>query len=654
VVPRPMEPDWRDVALGWGSSGKGVGMDTAGADASSSTTTPDAGEPTATASHVVAEADAPTLAALYTERVRLTPDEIAFRHFEADAGWQSCTWRELETRAERYAASFQRAGLSPGDRVGVHMMNQPDWFAIDWAVHQLGLVMVALYSDDTGASMARMLADSGARIAILKDIEDWNAVRQHHALADIETIVLHRGPGVPGQLRLQTLDVWLAEGRPLPAARSAPSAMATIVYTSGATGTPRGVMLSHTNIISNVFACLRAIPLIDGDSRLSVLPLAHMFERTSGAYAAIAGGASTVFGRGASFIGEDLLLHRPTLMVAVPRVYEKLHSAIMVELAQATPARRALFRIAVATGQRARRPDLTPMQSRWLPLGLTRRVGQSILDRLGGRLRVAISGGAALAPEISRTFVALGIPLLQGYGLSEASPVVSANRLDDNDPGSVGRVVDNVETRVGPGGELLVRGPSVMMGYWRDKGASEAAIDAAGWLHTGDKVSRLDTRRIYLTGRIKDLIVTATGEKAAPSDIESLLRQVPVVDQVMVVGEARPYLGALVVPEAKALGLLRKSLGIDSSDDSELARERLECAVQKLCSDMLREAPKNHQVRRIVLVPTPWTIASGLVTPSLKLKRTLIERACPDEVDRLYAGHVLAEQTDCSRNARLG
>lgn len=606
----------------------------------------------ASAADLLDEQRVRTLAALYSERRRLSPAALAFRFFDAASGtWQDTTWGALGERADRYIAGLRRSGLKPGDRVAVQIDNAPEWFAIDWAVQHLGLVMVALYAEDTPTSATQMISDSTARLAFLPNANAWRAIREVDSLPSIEQVVLLGSEAAAGDWRARSLASWLPLAEAPQPARAEPAAMATIIYTSGATGRPKGTMMSHANIITNVFACLRAIAPRPDDTRLSVLPLAHSFERTAGGYLAIASGMLTVFGRGQSRVAEDLLEQRPTLLIAVPRLFEKIHGALQAELSQATAPKRALFRLAVEAGWRASQKDAGHAHTRLLPTALTRRMGQQLQARLGGRLRLAVSGGAALAPDISRLFIALGVPLLQGYGLTEAGPVVAVNREDDNDPSSAGLPLDNVETRVGPGGELLVRSPSVMMGYWRDPEASRAAIDDAGWLHTGDKVSRLDTRRLFLTGRIKEIIVTATGEKASPADIEIRLRQCALVDQVMVVGEAKPYLGALVVPDRNALLLLRVSLGLDPEDQSDATREELEQALLRQCVDLLRQSPKNHQVRRVSLVPGPWTTANGLLTASQKLKRSCIEQACLADVERLYAGHVRVGKTDCSSNA---
>lgn len=598
------------------------------------------------------ESEIGSLAALYAARARATPDWVACRWFDAARqSWCDLSWQGLQRLAQRYACSLECAGLSPGDRVALQIPNGPDWLAIDWACQTLGLVTVGLYHEDTPSSVSSMLVDSGARCVFLSDQTRWDAVRQTANLPTLERVVLMQGDNAPSDLRACTLSAWLLDASDMPEEHGRCDALASIVYTSGATGCPKGVMLSQGNVLANVFACRRAIAPEPCDVMLSVLPLAHMFERTAGAYMAVACGATTVYGRGSAYLAEDLQQQRPTVLIAVPRLFERVHGALVCELNKAPAARRALFRLAVETGWMAHQRSQTTAKVRLLPTGIARRAGQHLRERLGGRLRLAISGGAALSPEISRTFIALGLPVMQGYGLTEAGPVVSTNRLGDNEPCSVGTPLDNVQIRVSASGELFVRSPSVMMGYWRDPEATRLALDDAGWLHTGDKVSRLDTRRIYLTGRIKDVIVTANGEKAAPAEIEKKLRESPLIDQVMVVGEARPYLGALVVPDPAALQRLKDQLGLHGCEDAAHVRAGVEEWLLRGCQELLRHAPKNHQIRRVVCVDRSWNVSNSMLTASHKLRRGTIARLCAADIDRLYTGHFTAPKTDCSANS---
>ncbi|MGH8518301.1 MAG: AMP-dependent synthetase/ligase, partial [Panacagrimonas sp.] len=411
---------------------------------------------------------------------------------------------------------------------------------------------------------------------------------------------------------------------------------------------------SHAALVANAIAFQECVRFEPGDLSFSNLPLAHLFGRVAWIYAGILGGASLLFGRGAGLVAEDLATQRPTVLIGAPRLFERIHGIVMQDLERGSAARRALFHLAVETGGASTtRRDGGRRTVRLLPSALVRRAGETLRERLGGRVRLAISGGAALSPQIGRTFGALGVPLLQGYGLTEAGPVVSVNRIDDNDPASVGAPLPGVEIRTEATGELRVRGPSIMQGYWNDEPATRESIDDAGWLRTGDKVSRLDTDRIYLVGRFKELLVTATGEKASPGDIESRLRELSLIEQVMVVGEARPYLTALIVPQPGPLAMLRAEIGLTDGDDSPAARDAIEGVLLRRCQDVLQNAPRNHWIVGVALVLQPWTPGNGLLTATHKLRRCEIVRTHERDIDRLYEGHYRVPATDCSNNASL-
>lgn len=595
-----------------------------------------------------------TLADLYGERLRLNPQGEACRSYHPRAEcWQPMSWSELAALARRYAAGLRRAGLVAGDRVVIQLPNGPDWLAIDWAAHSLGLVTVGLFPDETPAGAARLLEDCAARLLFTRDAASWAAVADYAPLPQLRTVVSCRVGTEAGDRRVHALEAFLDQDEPLRASPAKPDALASIVYTSGATGRPKGVMLSQRNLVSNTLASQAALRIEPGEPVFSLLPLSHLFGRVAWAYAGIAAGAVLVFGRGPEFAREDLSRERPTVLIGVPRMFERIHASLLNDLDAGSAARRALFRLAVEAGWAAQQRDANPLKVRLLPTVLARRAGDSLRARLGGRVRLAVSGGASLSPQIGRVFAALGVPVLQGYGLTEAGPVVSVNRLDDNDPASAGVPLSGVETRIAANGELQVRGPSVMLGYWNDEAGTRAVLDDAGWLSTGDKVSRLDTDRIYLVGRIKELIVTATGEKASPSDIESRLRELPLVEQVMVVGEAQPYLTALILPQPGPLAMLRADIGLNDGDDSPRARAAVEAALLQRCQEVLQDAPRNHWILRVAVIQQPWTVNNGLLTTTQKLRRCEIARVHAADIERLYDGHYTVPATDCSSNANL-
>jgi long-chain acyl-CoA synthetase len=309
-------------------------------------------------------------------------------------------------------------------------------------------------------------------------------------------------------------------------------------------------MLSHANMLTNAHACLDTFAVSGDDLFLSFLPLSHTFERTLGYYLTVMTGSTVAFARSIQLLSEDLQNIRPTLLISVPRIYERVYGVIRTRLEEGLPLKRKLFYLAVEVGwarfeHQQGRGAWKPSFLLW-PL-LQKLVAQKVLDKLGGRLRVALSGGAALSPEISRVFVGLGLPIVQGYGLTETSPVITGNHLDNNYPDSVGQPIRDVEVRLGEQNVLLVKGPNVMLGYWNNPDATRATIDADGWLNTGDVAHISGTGHVYITGRIKEIIVMSNGEKIPPNDMELAILHDPLFDQVMIFGEARPYLVALAV-----------------------------------------------------------------------------------------------------------
>jgi len=387
-------------------------------------------------------------------------------------------------------------------------------------------------------------------------------------------------------------------------------ALATICYTSGTSGKPKGVMLTHGNILANVSACDRLRLARGDDLFLSLLPLSHMFERTGGYYLPLFLGAKVAYARSISQLVEDLASERPTIMFAVPRVFEKFAARVGEALAK-SPAKKRLFDLVVAAGARAARGEAGLMDRLVLAL-LRNRVAGPVLGRLGGRMRLAILGGAPLDPSIAWLFVGLGLPVLQGYGMTEASPVISVNRPEGNVPESVGPPLDNVEAKTAGNGELLVKGPSVMKGYWNNPEASAKSLEG-GWLHTGD-LAEITDGRIFIRGRLKDVLVLSNGEKLPPQDVELAILGDPTFEQVILVGEGRPFLTLVTV-----------------------TREADEKSLIQRANERLKEFPRYIRVRRVVATPEPWTVDNGLLTPTLKVRREKVQKQFGPEIERAYA-----------------
>ncbi|HAF43845.1 MAG TPA: long-chain fatty acid--CoA ligase [Gallionellaceae bacterium] len=592
---------------------------------------------------LIAEDVAVTLDGLFAERVRRSPDRIAYRHFdEHRCEWQELSWREMEHEIARWQAAMEREGLRPGDRVAIMLKNCPQWVVFDQAALGLGLVSVPLYVNDRPENVAYVLQDSGAKLLLIDNATHWHPL--HEACSDIDSltriVTLRAPPEGDNDERLRSVDEWLPEqSAGFRHLVSDPNELATIVYTSGTTGRPKGVMLSHINILSNAHASMDIIAVRGDDLLLSFLPLSHTFERTLGYYLPVMTGSTVAFARSIPQLAEDLQTIRPTILISVPRIYERMYAAIRAKLDEGSPLARWLFHLAVETGwaRFEQEQGRGPWKASFLlwPL-LQKLVAQKVLDRLGGRLRVAVSGGAALAPEISRVFIALGLPVVQGYGLTETSPVISGNRLENNFPDSVGQPIRDVQVRLGEQSALLVKGPNVMLGYWNNPEVTRDMIDSEGWLNTGDVAHISDSGHIYITGRIKDIIVMSNGEKVPPTDMELALLHDPLFDQVMVFGEAHPYLVVLAVLNNEAWQHFAREIGIRADIPEALNDSRVEAKILRRVARNLRGFPGYARVNRVLLLREPWSVENGLLTPTLKIKRTEIAQQFAAQIKELY------------------
>ena len=593
--------------------------------------------------HLIPVAEAGTLHGLFRERVRRTPDQIAYRHFdEAHGNWRDYTWLHMERYVARWQAALRSENLQAGDRVAIMLRNSPEWVAYDIAASGLGLVTVPVYTQDRAENVAYILNDAGCKVLLFDNLEQWrglSAVRDE--LTGLKRIVSAKRLPQAEEAHLCSIGDWLPDEAGDVVYHPAESrALATIVYTSGTTGRPKGVMLSHHNILANAYACLDGVlPVDERFVFLSFLPLSHTFERTCGYYLPMMAGSTVAYARSVQQLGEDLRTLRPTVIVSVPRVYERIWASVRERLESGSWLRRKLFELTVSTGYR--RFEHAQGRCGWRPAlllwpVLDRLVAAQVMARLGGRLYVALSGGAALSPGVARVFIGLGLPVVQGYGLTEASPVVCANRLDDNVPAAVGRALPGVELKLTEERELLVRGPNVMMGYWRNAEATRAVVSTEGWLHTGDLVRMDEAGRVYITGRLKDILVLSNGEKISPADMESAILADPLFEQVMLVGEGRPYLTLLAVLNADKWGALASAAGLDGSGG--LATREAERLVLKRVALQLKTFPGYLQVRRVVLSSEPWTAENGLLTGTLKLRRESVMQKFDAELGRLYAG----------------
>src|SRR5512135_2354612 len=587
-----------------------------------------------------------TLDGLFHERVRRSPGKTAYRYFDDHAcEWRELTWQQVAHEVARWQAAMEHDGLQPGDRVAIMLKNSPQWVVFDQAALGLGLVTVPVYVADRPENVAHTLQDSGAKLLLIDNATHWHPL--HEACTGIATltriVTLRTPPEGDNDDRLRGLEEWLPQTNA--AYRHLvcdPDTLATIVYTSGTTGKSKGVMLSHRNLLSNTADSLQCFDVYPTDISLSFLPLSHSFERTAGYYVQVMSGATVAYARSVQQLQEDLLLIRPTVLIAVPRIFERIQAGIRSKLDKGPALTRHLFRLAVDIGYR--RFERAQGRASWHPKLLLwpllkRLVADKLLARLGGRLRYAITGGAALSLDNARTFIGLGLPILQGYGLSETSPVISVNRAGHNLPSSVGHPVPNLEIRLGEHDALEVRGPAVMMGYWNNEAATRAMISADGWLNTGD-VARIDAEgRISITGRTKEIIVLSNGEKIPPNDMEAAILADHLFEQVMVVGEGKAYLGLLAVVNRERWIDAMRERGLPADWPGSLNSPQTRAYALQRVTQQLHAFPGYARIRRVALLSEPWSIDNGLLTPTLKIKRAKVLDRFAQEYAGLYDGY---------------
>ena len=601
---------------------------------------------------MISASEAKTLSGLFCRRIERTPNLPAYHQFDRQQKkWLNYSWQETGERAARWRAGLQKENPAPGDRVALLLSNCIDWVCFEQAALSLGLVVVPLYTWDSPENIIYLLRDSGSRLLLTETTEQWHKLTPHSAtLHDLQKVLCLRSENShfssqPEKKNLVPVMVadWLpeqAEKMTSPAAD--PDDLATIVYTSGTTGSPKGVMLSHRNILWNAEAVHQVIPTYPNDVLLSFLPLSHTFERTVGYYIPMMTGSSVAYTRSMQDLAEDMLTIRPTIIISVPRIYERIYAKVIKQLEQKGGLARKLFQFTLDIGWQhfqasQDRGSFSTWQRILWPV-LKHLVADKIINKLGGRIRLAVSGGAPLQENISRFFLSLGLPLIQGYGLTETAPVVSTSTLADNIPSSVGPPLPGVQCRIGPDQELLIKSPGLMLGYWNLPEKTNDAFDNNGWLHTGDVVEIKD-QIIFIRGRLKEILVTSTGEKVPPVDLETTIANDPLVNQVMVVGEGKPYLGALLALHPESWKKLARELKLDWNDPASLQDPSAQQAMLTKIEVLLHKFPAYARIRAVSLLLDKWTIDNSLLTPTFKLKRHEIETRYARQIRGLYKGH---------------
>jgi long-chain acyl-CoA synthetase len=560
--------------------------------------------------------------------------------------------RDWFDRVRDLALGLASLGVGMGDRVVIMSESRPEWLTADLAILTLGGVTVPVYATLTPGQARYIIQDSGARVAFVstdEQLEKLQAVR--HQLPALEAIVTFAAAPVSSTSVL-SLDALAARGHTRlmgewgvgrqfrdTTREIRPGQLATIIYTSGTTGEPKGVMLSHANLISNMLAGHTIVPVKEDDVSLSFLPLSHSFERLV-SYVYLANGVTIVFAESMETVGRDLAIVKPTVMTGVPRVYEKFQARIL-ERGHALPQpRRTLFHWGVKVAHAKARAEASGGRAGGI-LALEaaladRLVFSKIRDSIGGRLWSLVSGSAPLPVNVAEFFHGLGLPITEGYGLTETSPVVSANPIGAARIGTVGKPVPGVEVRIADDGEILVRGPNVMMGYY-NKPEDTAAVLKDGWFSTGD-IGTLDAEGyLRITDRKKDLLVTSGGKKVAPQPIEAVLKRSPLVAEAVLLGDRRRFIAALIVPDFVALERRLKDLGRPPADRAALVgRDDVVALYDEIIAALNRELSQFERIKKFRVLPREFTIASGELTPTMKVKRKTVEQNLAAEIAELY------------------
>lgn len=560
--------------------------------------------------------------------------------------YRDITWNQLAEDIRTYGRALQTLGLKAGQQAAIMAPNRPEWAWADLGIMATGGRTVPIYHTESLSTILFILHDSQSRFLFTHSasfVEE--VVAELDKVPKLEKIILLEGefthPKVmtiddflllADKTKLQKFEKNLANGKR--------EDIATLVYTSGTTGTPKGAMLTHDNILSNVEACCHLIQISDADECLSFLPLSHIFERMAGYYLMLHQGVTIAYAESIDTVPANLAEIRPTIVISVPRLYEKMYNRILERVATGSWLKKQLFYLALMAGKAkvaAQQAGRTPGLGLQLTMAIfSKLVFSKLRERLGGRLRFFISGGAPLVTDIAEFFLAAGIPIYEGYGLTETSPVIAVNYPDHLRLGTVGPLLKNVEAKIAEDGELLVKGPSVFQGYWGHPEQTKEALED-GWFHTGDIAEIDNDGYLQITDRKKDLIVNAGGKKIAPQELENILKTDRYISSVMVHGDRRPFLTALVVPDFEALHKYANFKNIDFLDHCDLVNHPQILNLIRRRIDVLQQnLPNYKKIRRFTLLSRDFIGDKGEVTPTLKLRRKTINQRFSRIIESIY------------------
>jgi len=567
--------------------------------------------------------------------------------------YQDISYNELYANTENFAMGLASLGVKRGDKVSIISENRPEWVYSDFAILGLGAVDVPLYPISTSDTISYILSNSDSvgvivsnKLHLNKVLKIWKECR------NLRFIVVMNEGDLSGDKNVFSFnDIYkLGENfkRENPRYFSDALTLAkeddlcTIIYTSGTTGEPKGAMLTHKNIVSNVKAAHEIFDINDKDIFLSFLPLCHIFERMGGYYTAFSSGGIIAYAESIERVAQNMLEVKPTIMTAVPRLFERIYSRILRTVEAQSETKQKIFKWGIEVGKEyasiKRNGDIPPITLSLKHKVADRLVFKKLRDKTGGAMRFFISGGAALSREHGLFFEAVGLLVLEGYGLTESSPVISANRINNYKFGTVGKIMPGVEVKIAKDGEILAYGPNIMQGYYKNKKETEETIKD-GWLHTGD-IGVFDAEGfLIITDRKKHLFKTSGGKYVAPTPIENLFLESKYIDQFVLIGDRRMYLSALIVPDYEAIKEFADANRIQYDNVDELVNmKQIYELLEKDLQQFQRKLASYEKVRKFAILDKPFTIEGGEMTPSLKLKRKVIEERYKELIDGMYKG----------------
>jgi long-chain acyl-CoA synthetase len=573
--------------------------------------------------------------------------------YKTGGKYEGISYTDLKSRVESFAFGLASLGVRRGDRVAIIAENRPEWVISDQAIVALGAIDVPIYPTMSAKQNEYIFNDAGIRIAIVSNQFQLNKVmRAWDNVPSLETIIMMNAKeniGEPatinfsevmrrGEIHRKRHPDLLDEAMRM----VKPDDLLTLIYTSGTTGNPKGVMLTHHNLVSNVVSSAEVIAFGPDDILLSFLPLSHTFERMAGYYTGFSCGATIAYAESVETVAANMMEVRPTIVTTVPRLFERIYSRVIKQVDAGPVAKQKIFHWAIAVGKRfalASRRGSVPFSLRAQRSLADKLVFSTLREKTGGRMRFFVSGGAALSRDLGEFFEAAGLTVIEGYGLTESSPVIAANRLDNYRFGSVGQAIPGVEIRTEEDGEILARGPNIMRGYWRQPEATAQAIDEEGWLHTGD-IGMIDAEGfLHITDRKKHLFVSSGGKNIAPQPIENLFLSSKYIEQLVLIGDHRMYITALIVPDFEALQEVADARSLSYASHSELIRlEEINQLMEKDINEIQKDLANYERVRRFTLLDRQFTVEDGELTPTQKVRRSVVEQRYADVIESMYEG----------------